>query len=572
MFSPTRDSTMVMDGPPAPAAAAPTGCPADCRRACCRATVIAARGLRVTYAGGVCALDSVAIDVAQGEHVVILGASGSGKTTLLRCLASRLAPQEGTVECRGRIATIHQDLRLVRQLSARRNILHGSLGRHGMLGTLLRFPAVERHRAGELLRRVGLEHRASLRVSRLSGGEQQRVAIARALMQDPCVLLADEPVASLDEANAHHIMALLRDLCREHNLALVTVLHNPQLARQYADRIIRLDRGRIAGEYACCQPALNGDVVLPEACEPCAGIPCELQAAPPEGPRSALQTPTINSTKVPQVSPSSSLPPSLDPTAGSIWRFAGIAALALIVYAWAIRGLGIRGDQLADAVPGLWGFAKSLLPTSSAQLAAIPWGTLLVSLIETVQMSLIGTTVGVVIAFPLAALAARNVGPRLLQGGVRQLLNLIRTIPSLIWALIFVAAVGFGPLAGVLALTFYSLGYLTKFFYESFEAADTGPQGALAELGATGLQRFIHAVWPAALPAALSSCLFVLEYNVRAASVLGIVDAGGIGWHIKHFLDYRNFPAAIACLAMVLAVVIVLDAVSTRVRAWAVQR
>jgi phosphonate transport system permease protein len=189
-----------------------------------------------------------------------------------------------------------------------------------------------------------------------------------------------------------------------------------------------------------------------------------------------------------------------------------------------------------------------------------------------VQMSLIGTTVGVLIAFPLAALAARNVGPRLLQGAVRQLLNIIRTIPSLIWALIFVAAVGFGPLAGVLALTFYSLGYLTKFFYESFEAADTGPQGALEELGASGLQRFTHAVWPAALPAAASSCLFVLEYNVRAASVLGIVDAGGIGWHIKHFLDYRNFPAAIACLALVLAVVIMLDAVSTRVRAWAVAR
>jgi phosphonate ABC transporter permease subunit PhnE len=569
MLSPDGESTIVMDGPPAPVAAAPPGCPVDCKSSCCRATVIAARGLRVTYAGGVCALDSVAIDVAQGEHVVILGASGSGKTTLLRCLASRLAPQEGTVECRGRIATIHQDLRLVRQLSARRNILHGSLGRHSMLSTLARFPALERDRAGQFLQRVGLEHRASLRVSRLSGGEQQRVAIARALMQDPCVLLADEPVASLDEANAHHIMALLRDLCREHNLALVTVLHNPQLARQYADRIIRLDRGRIAGEYACCQPAMSGDGVLSEACEPCASIPCELQA-PQLGTPRAVQIPTINSAKVPPA-PAESLP-SLDPTAGSIWRFAGIAAVALIVYAWAIRGLGIRGDQLADAVPGLWGFAKGLLPTSSAQLAAIPWRTLLVSLIETVQMSLIGTTVGVVIAFPLAALAARNVGPRLRQRAVRQLLNIIRTIPSLIWALIFVAAVGFGPLAGVLALTFYSLGYLTKFFYESFEAADTGPQGALSELGASGPQRFIHAVWPAALPAALSSCLFVLEYNVRAASVLGIVDAGGIGWHIKHFLDYRNFPAAIACLLMVLAVVIVLDAISTRVRAWAVQR
>jgi phosphonate transport system permease protein len=537
-----------------------------CAQHCCRETIIAARGLRVTYAGGICALDSVEIEVARGEHVAILGASGSGKTTLLRCLASRLKPQQGTIECRGRVATIHQDLRLVRQASAWRNVLHGSLGRHGTVRTLVRFPAEERRRATDLLRRVGLEHRASLRVSRLSGGEQQRIAIARAMMQDPCILLADEPVASLDEVNARRVMALLHDLCKERNLALITVLHNPRLAEEFADRIIRLDRGRIAGQISCCQPPLAAG-----ACPPCDGCP-PVQGAMPAGLNGLPGHQRLAGPAREAHIPASPEPSAIDPTAGTVWRFAGVALVAVIVYAWAFAGLRITGDQVAGAVPGLWAFLRDLAPSSLAQVAAIPWGTLMASLIETVQMSLIGTTVGVLIAFPLAALAARNVGPRLLQGAVRQLLNIIRTIPSLIWALIFVAAVGFGPLAGVLALTFYSLGYLTKFFYESFEAADTGPQGALAELGASGLQRFTHAVWPAALPAAASSCLFVLEYNVRAASVLGIVDAGGIGWHIKHFLDYRNFPAAIACLALVLAVVIMLDAVSTRVRAWAVAR
>jgi len=91
-------------------------------------------------------------------------------------------------------------------------------------------------------------------------------------------------------------------------------------------------------------------------------------------------------------------------------------------------------------------------------------------------------------------------------------------------------------------------------------------------MGAPGLARFRHAVWPAALPAFTSACLFMLEYNVRAASVLGIVDAGGIGWHLKFYLDYRNFFAALVCLALVLVVVLILDTASTRVRAWAVQR
>jgi phosphonate transport system permease protein len=127
--------------------------------------------------------------------------------------------------------------------------------------------------------------------------------------------------------------------------------------------------------------------------------------------------------------------------------------------------------------------------------------------------------------------------------------------------------VGLGPFAGVLALVAYSIGYLTKFFYEAFEAVDPGPPDALREIGASGLQRFLHAVWPAGKPAILSSCLFMFEYNVRAASVLGIVGAGGIGQELKTSVEWANWHVVGVILLMLGAVVLVLDAISGRIRA-----
>ncbi len=118
----------------------------------------------------------------------------------------------------------------------------------------------------------------------------------------------------------------------------------------------------------------------------------------------------------------------------------------------------------------------------------------------------------------------------------------------------------------MIALSLYSAGYLGKFFYEAFEHAPRGPQQALREIGASGLARFRRAVRPATKPAVVASMLFMFEYNVRAASVLGVVGAGGIGYDLKFYLDIRNFPAALACLLMLFAVVVVLDAFSSRLR------
>jgi len=486
-----------------------------------------------------CGLD---LEVPPGQHIAVLGSSGSGKSTLLGCLSGRLTPTRGRIDVQQqRIATIHQDLRLVKHRTALDNVLHGSLGRQPLWRTLFSFPRAEKERAMKLLKRVGLGQRARWPVGRLSGGEQQRVAIARALMQKPQIILADEPVAALDNDNARHIMQLLTDLSREHKLTLVSVLHDCALAENFADRIIGLDGGKVIFD------GLAGQGTSYEQCRACPTMRQAIAQRPPAPP----------------------------PREWPLWvralRWAAIFAGAVLVYALAIRGLNLSARHLEGAPRGMMNFLAAVTPASLDQLRGIAWGPLFAALLQTLGMSLIGTTLGIMISWPLSALAAKNVGPRGIRHVMRFTLNTIRTIPSLIWALLFVAAVGLGPFTGVLALTAYSIGYLTKFFYEEFEAVDPGPPSALKEIGAGGLQQFFHAVWPASRPGVLSSCLFMFEYNVRAASVLGIVGAGGIGFYFHLYFEQRDFTAVLACLVLLLIVVIALDAISTRLRARLVQ-
>ncbi len=505
------------------------------------ALAIDVHGLCKTYegnrrTGAVAALCGVDLQVRRGQHVAIMGASGSGKTTLLGCLSGRITPSCGRIEVnRQRVSTIHQDMRLVVRRTALQNVLDGALGRLSLWRTLLGYPRAENHHAWQLLERVGLKDRAHLPVGNLSGGQQQRVAIARSLMQNPEILLADEPVASLDESAARDIMALLGDLGRQHNLTRISVLHDWTLADAYSDRIIGLDTGRMVFDST-----RNGS------------RPFQVTGTAADtvnvGPPHRNDRPEA---RAPWTRP---------------WAFAAAMVAITAVYVLALKSLNIGSRQFEGIGTGLATFLAGLVPDSVEQVTEIPWLKLGRAVLETLGMSLIGTTLGILISWPMAALAAKNVGPKRMRHVVRFFLNGVRTVPSLIWALFFVAAVGLGPLAGVLALTAYSIGYLTKFFYEHYEAVEPGPPDALAEIGASGMQKFLFGVWPASKPAVLSSCIFMFEYNVRAASVLGIVGAGGIGYWFSQFFAWRNFPAALACLIMLLVVVVILDAISTHLR------
>jgi phosphonate transport system ATP-binding protein len=224
--------------------------------------------LTMCYPNRNLALAEFTLTVGAGDLVVVLGGNGSGKTTLLRCVTRMLDPTSGEIwlgdtdlaalsgerlrQARLPLAMIWQQANLVRRRSALANVASGALGRHtGWWTSLGGFPPEELHASYAHLDAVGLAPLAGQRAGTLSGGQAQRVAIARALAQRPQVLLADEPVASLDPEAAHDIMRLLRRLAAEQKLAVLCVLHQVELAYEYADRIIGIRAGRMAFDLPC---------------------------------------------------------------------------------------------------------------------------------------------------------------------------------------------------------------------------------------------------------------------------------------------------------------------------------
>ena len=229
--------------------------------------MIRVRGLRHEYAGGTPALRGVDLDVAAGEFVALIGSSGAGKSTLLRCLNGLVRPTAGEVAVdgrgvtgasgaqmraiRGRIGFVFQQFNLLRRLSVLDNVLIGRLG-HVAVGRSLigAFPAADVAKAEAALARVELGGLGARRADTLSGGQQQRVAIARALVQEPRLLLADEPMASLDPGLSHTVMEILQRINRDDRITVVTSLHVLEMARQYAGRVIAQSAGRVVYDGA----------------------------------------------------------------------------------------------------------------------------------------------------------------------------------------------------------------------------------------------------------------------------------------------------------------------------------
>jgi phosphonate transport system ATP-binding protein len=216
--------------------------------------------------GGREAIRDISLTVNEHEFVALLGSSGAGKTTLLRCVAGLLKPDHGTVtvagadvsELRGRtrrrVAVIFQQFNLVARISALDNVLAGRLGHvPAWRGITRRFERSDTVLALQCLERVGLLPQAAQRADTLSGGQQQRVAIARALAQQPDIIVADEPVASLDPSNGAGILALLRGICREEGVSVLCSLHQVHLARQFADRLVGLADGHVVLNVAATE-------------------------------------------------------------------------------------------------------------------------------------------------------------------------------------------------------------------------------------------------------------------------------------------------------------------------------
>jgi phosphonate transport system ATP-binding protein len=229
--------------------------------------------LSLRYPGGTQALAGIDLKIEPGVFTVLLGSSGAGKSSLLRCINGMVQPTSGSVTVDGtpvrrdrhlrairrRIGMVFQMHQLIGRQSALNNVLTGRLGHYHPLRTLLPMPAAEARFALQCLARVGMLDKAWQRCDRLSGGQRQRVAVARALAQQPQILLADEPVASLDPASAESVLELMRTICAQDALTAVVSLHQVDFARRFADRIIGVSGGRVVHDGS---PASLDDDVL----------------------------------------------------------------------------------------------------------------------------------------------------------------------------------------------------------------------------------------------------------------------------------------------------------------------
>ncbi|MFI2364347.1 phosphonate ABC transporter ATP-binding protein [Promicromonospora sp. NPDC019610] len=223
--------------------------------------LVSVRDLRVAYGDGPLVLDGVDLDLFPGEIVALLGSSGSGKSTLMRSLTGFAPitggsanvvghdltnlPRRRLRDVRASAGQVFQQFNLVGRLSVLTNVLTGALHDAGPLNLAGGFTGAHRRRALELLDRVGIAHKATEQARSLSGGQQQRVAIARALMQEPRIILADEPVASLDPRMSHAVLELLRDIAHQDGIPVLVSLHVLPLALEHSDRIVGLRHGKV---------------------------------------------------------------------------------------------------------------------------------------------------------------------------------------------------------------------------------------------------------------------------------------------------------------------------------------
>lgn len=212
-------------------------------------------------------LEGISFSVKEGEFISVIGASGAGKTTLMRLLNGALKPRSGEIRMDGlrfdsakgrekrklqqKIGSVYQDFCLVEYASCLQNVLNGDLAHTPFWRVLAGcFTKAQKERALLALRQVNMEEKAEMRAQSLSGGQKQRVAIARSLMQEPRLLLADEPVAALDPVTARQILSLLRGLQRERGLTVIMNSHNIASAMEFSDRIIGIREGKVVRDSA----------------------------------------------------------------------------------------------------------------------------------------------------------------------------------------------------------------------------------------------------------------------------------------------------------------------------------
>lgn len=227
--------------------------------------------------------------------------------------------------------------------------------------------------------------------------------------------------------------------------------------------------------------------------------------------------------------------------------------VALVILLWSAGGVGFDFLKLGEGAVNMGEFLSRLFPPDFSKL-----GTILALLLETLQMAIVGTVLGALLSLFVAFAAASNISPKWLYYPARWVMNVIRSVPDLVFALMFVSAVGLGPFAGILAMTLGSLGSIGKVFAEAMESVDRGPLVAMEAVGASRRQVIQYGVLPQAAPLLVSYTLLLFEGNVRGATILGLVGAGGIGLELTtamRMYDYGHLSAIIICIIVLVTAI-----------------
>ena len=240
-----------------------------------------------------------------------------------------------------------------------------------------------------------------------------------------------------------------------------------------------------------------------------------------------------------------------------------ILVVLVLVYGWALQGLKFNLEMLNQSGPYTIDFISRLLPPD--------WSVIDVAvkaLVETIQMSLWGTTIGAILSVPIALLSAQNLTPTWICWLANTVQNAIRSVPSIVLGLFFVSATGLGAPAGTLALGIYTIGYLAKFYQEAIEAVDAKSIESLKVSGASWFQIAQYGIFPQVLPLGLGYTFYMFEYNIRSASVLGVVGAGGIGFELVNYIRGFEYNKATMMMLVLLGVIILIDGISSQLRRW----
>ncbi|MCC6759535.1 MAG: phosphonate ABC transporter, permease protein PhnE [Candidatus Omnitrophica bacterium] len=217
-----------------------------------------------------------------------------------------------------------------------------------------------------------------------------------------------------------------------------------------------------------------------------------------------------------------------------------------------------------------WGLAFRNLAIFSRELSPPRWDilpVLLPAIWETIQISFAGTILGFLLSLPLAFLGTHTLFNQLITTVARGLVGAIRTVPSILFGIIFVIAVGLGPKAGVLGVALYTVGYLAKIYYEAFEAVDGEVIEAVRSTGCNRLQLFRFAILPETFNTLISQLLFMFEYNIRASTIMGFVGAGGIGYYLVGYVQMLQYQHLMMAIILIFVVIMAIDLVSFRIRA-----